>query len=394
MILLEEAQQLILHYARSFGVENSLLTEGKGRVLAEDIFADRSYPPFHRAAMDGYAIRGDDMIVEGVREFQVIQEIHAGDDVQISSVIKGDSVKIMTGAATPECFDTIIRVEDSVAISKELVRFTTDSIKKGQNIAKKGEDINVSELILPKGTFVNGPELGVMAAVGKASFAAKKYPQIAILSTGNEVKSLFETILPYQIRDSNRYALEGFLLNYGCRASLVQLLRDSKEDIKRGLDNAIEMDIVIISGGVSAGDADFVPSLLKSAGYVALFHKVMIKPGKPFWFGVKGKTVVFALPGNPMSCQVGFKLFIEPFLRKSFGLNPYPVFKFQINEHRKKRVKLDEFFPCKIVDNQLIEIKTNGSGDIRTSIGSDGLARHPIDGSDFEKGQLVDFFFW
>jgi len=394
MISLQESQQIIAVHSASFGRELVALNDVYERVLSEDIRADRAYPPFNRAAMDGYAIRWMDFVEKGVRSFRIIDEIYAGDNTIIDSATEGDAVKIMTGAATPECFDAIIRVEDTENERDNRVRFLCETIKKGQNIAQKGEDAQEGSLVLAKGTQLFGPEMGVLATVGKSDVWVEKLPEIALFSTGNEVKSVSEMVLPFQIRDSNRYALEGLLKKYQCQIAINQLLRDEKEGISKAISDASEADIIILTGGVSAGDADYVPTLLKELGYKELFHKVKIKPGKPFWFGTKGKTTVFALPGNPMSCQVGFKLFLEPFLRQCFGIAPYPIYTFPLCEGRSKKVKLDEFFPCQIIENQLIEVKTNGSGDIRAAIGSVGLSRHPLESDSLKKGELVEFFFW
>lgn len=391
---LVEAQRVILSLADGFGEETVPLASVYGRVLAENIYADRAYPPFHRAAMDGYAIRFADFMESGIRTFTVIGEIFAGDDFHLDSINAGESVKIMTGAPTPSGFDAIIRVEDSRGLGNGKVQFSVESIKKSQNIAKMGEDNQLGTLVLPKGTQLLGPEMGALATVGKAEVCVEKLPNIALFSTGNEVKSVSDNILPYQIRDSNRHALDGFLKKYHCQVSILGILKDEKEAIRLGLSQAENVDVIILTGGVSAGDADFVPSVFRELGFEELFHKVKIKPGKPFWLGRKGKTTVFALPGNPMSCQVGFKLFIEPFLRQCFGMVPYPVFPFPLAGGRPKKVGLDEFFPCVWKGNALEEVKINGSGDIRAAVGSLGLAKHPAAAGDLESGSLVEFFFW
>ncbi|MBY0426117.1 MAG: molybdopterin molybdotransferase MoeA, partial [Cytophagales bacterium] len=243
---MSEAKDKVLSFARSFGEEIRALDEVQGRVLAEDILTDRPYPPFNRAAMDGYAIRYEDFMGNSSREFNVLGEIHAGDGISIDWTTAGDCVKIMTGAPTPLCFDTIIRVEDSVSLGQGKVKFECGTIKLGQNISKMGEDISKGEVLLSKGIELVASELGALAVVGKQRVKVKKMPKLALYSTGNEVRSVGEDVLPHQIRDSNMYSLGSHFLRYCGRPIVQKVLPDKPTDIREAILEANQADIIVL----------------------------------------------------------------------------------------------------------------------------------------------------
>ncbi len=173
------------------------------------------------------------------------------------------------------------------------------------------------------------------------------------------------------------------------------LVPDNKALLTQAIQDVLAYDLVIFSGGVSMGEADFVPGLLTANGVEKLFHKVQLKPGKPLWFGrLPQGGVVFGLPGNPMSCQVCYKLFIEPFIRMCYGLNQGLTLQLPLLTDKKKNVKLDHYFPCAIEGNRLKPILINGSGDVTSTLGSHGLALHPLATGDLKEGDLVEFIFW
>jgi molybdopterin molybdotransferase len=395
MLAVKEAQAIICQLAKNFGVETVSIQNAQGRVLAEEVLADRDYPPFNRAAMDGYAIRAEDFLETGLREFQITEEIYAG-ALPSKNITKGTCYKIMTGASTPLNADTIIRIEDAEQNGTK-VFFRIDQVKKGQNIAKKGEDRKEGELVLKKNTRLNAPEIAALAVLGKKEVSVHKLPVISIISTGDEVVPIAQIVLPHQIRNSNQYSIEGFLKNYSIKVADKRLVTDNKEVISKAILDFIDSDILILSGGVSMGDADFVPEVLNAAGVEKIFHKVAMKPGKPLWFGKSRRGVVFALPGNPMSVQVAFKVFIEPFLRKCFGLPDSLILKMPMATERIKKVSFDEFFPC-VIENEghsmLRPVVVNGSGDVTSTLYSHGLALHDQERKELKEGDLVDFFFW
>lgn len=394
MLTVDEARNLILQHARSFDTETILLSEAHNRVLAEDIFADRDYPPFNRSAMDGYALKFTDIVK--YKEFRLVAEMLAGESVK-SLIEEGTCIKIMTGAPVPEGADLVIRVEDS-EINDGMVKFKSLPSKIWQNIAIQAEDARLGELVLKKSTIINASTSGLLASLGRSKVCVYSLPKVAIISTGNEIKSVEDAVLPHQIRDSNSYTIASFFQHYNIDITSRKLVSDRKEEIKHAINSLKNMDILILSGGVSMGDADFVPEVLNECGVKTIFHKVQIKPGKPLWFGSRDKAVVFALPGNPVSCQVAFKVFIEPFLRASFGLPLCQTIKLPLISNRKKKSSFEEYFPCILAPfgptSGLQQIKNNGSGDFTSITRSLGLAVHPEEIEELNEGNVIEFIPW
>ncbi|GAL82928.1 molybdopterin biosynthesis protein MoeA [Sporocytophaga myxococcoides] len=381
--------------ARPFGVETILLSESYDRILAEDIYADRDYPPFNRSAMDGYALRFKD--IEKNKEFRLVGEMLAGGLIKSLKEV-GSCIKIMTGAPVPEGADLVIRVEDS-ELKDGMVKFKSLPYRIWQNIAIKGEDAKSGEMVLHQSTIINASTSGLLASLGRNNVRVYSLPKVSIISTGNEIKAVEDSVLPHQIRDSNSYTIASFFQHYNIDIASRKLVSDRREEIKSAIESLKNMDILILSGGVSMGDADFVPEVLTECGVKAVFHKVQIKPGKPLWFGVRdNKTVVFALPGNPVSCQVSFKVFIEPFLRACFGLPPCQTIKLPLTSIRKKKSTFEEYFPCTLglfgSQTGLHQIKNNGSGDFTSITRSSGLAIHPAEVEELKEGDFVEFIPW
>lgn len=395
MISVSEAQSLIQQLARKPETEYSELSQAYGSVLSEDISTDRDYPPFHRAAMDGYAFAADDFLVKGIRVFRVVEEVYAG-DIHRMEITTGECYKIMTGAATPPGANAIVKVEDSEQ-SGDHVTFKIHQLKKGQNIAKQGEDKKQGALLLKKGTMLAFAEMAALAVVGKTEVPVYRPLKIAIISTGNEVVPTGQTVLSHQIRDSNSWTLESFLQTYHLSVTSKKLVPDNKEILQKAVEEVQHFDLILMSGGVSMGDADYVPEVLARLGIKKVFHKVQVKPGKPIWFGASTTGVVFGLPGNPLSVQVAWKIFIEPYLRACFGLSEIQALKIPLKADRNKRTSLEEYFPCilETSDTSMIsEMPINGSGDISSSLYTHGLAVHEGKQGNLKKGDVVSFYPW
>jgi molybdopterin molybdotransferase len=382
-----EAQHIIKSFAHSFGTEKVLLDDALGRVIAEDVFADRDYPPFNRSAMDGYAIKAEDL-QNGVNVFQIIDNIYAGGTAQ-KILSPGECYKIMTGAAVPLSANAVIRKEDAEQ-QDQSVSFLIDEIKPLQNIARRGEDLKKDDLVLNKSVRGNAAISGLLASVGKQEILVESLPTVAIITTGNEVIQLGKEVTEVQIRNSNYYVLKALLKAWSISPSYHHHVLDDPKEIFSCLEKALQYDIVIVNGGVSAGDADYVPSVLKQLAVEQLFHKVAIRPGKPFWCGHKEKTMVFALPGNPLSCLVTFTLFIRHYFESCFGLSS-SLLSLPIEKERKQRVKLDEFFPVQIKGepSQFHPVSFNGSGDIRLAFDANAFAIHLSGKTELKKGEII-----
>lgn len=391
MISVKEAQQLVLDCANLLPAETVNVDVAYGRTLAENILADRDYPPFNRAAMDGYALRSEEALE--VTEWEIVGELFAGYEWD-KPVGKGQCLKIMTGAATPAELDCIVQVELAV-FSNGKVSFPNVSIKPWQNIAQKGEDCTEGDLILAEGTFLAPTEIATLAVLGKKEVKVLRNPKVAILSTGDELVTVGEPVSPFQIRDSNTYSLAAFFQALHIPLAHRAIVRDTPEELENALQKVLGFDIVILSGGVSMGDADYVPSTLMKLGVEKVFHKVQLRPGKPIWFGQSPSGgVVFGLPGNPLSCQVCFKLFIEPYVRKCLGREPHVNASYPISFAKKKKVKLDQYFPVMLKGGKLHPIRFNGSGDITSTLNSTGIALHPIEAEDLPENSELEYIPW
>ena len=398
MLGFQEAKDIILSQAYSFGTENVLIDKSLGRILAEDIFSDRDYPSFNRASMDGYALRFDDF-ENGIKEFTCVKTILAGQTC-IYEIKSGECYKIMTGASVPVSADIVIRVEDSRFVGSSvnrLVAFDFSSpLKKFQNISRRGEDTPANSLVIQKGTRITPQVIGALASFGRGKILVEKLPRVTIISTGDEIVGVNDTVSPVQIRNSNQHVLQAMLQTHQMQKVKLLRVKDNKKSLRTALEKAVNnSDLLLISGGVSAGDADFVPQILSELGVEKIFHKTKIRPGKPMWFGKKPNgCTVFALPGNPLSCQTTFKLFVEPFLAKCFGTTPTGIYQFPMAESRSKKTDLDEFFPITLQGSptQVSIKKFNGSGDITAGLFAEGMAWQPADKMILDKGDVVTVF--
>lgn len=392
MITFPEASRLILSQARSFGTEKISLEEADGRILAEDIRADRNYPPFNRAMMDGYAFMLTDW-ENGIRNFNITETIFAG-QASKSSLNPGSCYKIMTGAAVPEPANVIIRREDSTENSGRVL-FEDTLIKAFQNIARKGEDAKTDDMVIPSPLRCEPAVISLLASVGKHRLLVKKFPEVAIITTGNEIVPPGEQVSEFQIRNGNQFLLRSLLKKWNISPAMCEHAADDIFRLTRALEKAIRNDVVIINGGVSAGDADYVPAVLENLGVKNLFHKTRIRPGKPMWCGkTKKGGLVFALPGNPLSCLTTFTVFIEPYLLRSFGFNAEPVYNMPLLQARSKKNTLTEFFPVSIdkATGGLKPLSFNSSGDITAALHAYGLGVHPPQTEQLDAGTIISVY--
>jgi len=395
MISFQEAQEIVLAQARSFGTEEVVLDGAFGRVLAEPIRADRDYPPFPRATMDGYALRYAD-IERGICRFRIAEVLYAGSQ-PVGRIGSGECYKIMTGAAVPEDADLVIRRED-VEEGKERMEVGVREPEPWRpylNIARQGEDLRAGDLVIDKPCRCDPAIMGLLATLGRATVNVARMPRVALLTTGNEIVEPGQAVSPVQIRNSNRWMLEAALRKARTWLSKYGHEIDDPERLTHRLQQFLSSDILIVTGGVSAGDADHVPRVLEELGVRRLFHKIAMRPGKPTWCGVSPEgAMVFALPGNPFSCLVNFALLIAPYIHVCQGLEqPLPM-ALPLREARKKRTPLDEFFPVQVegAPAMLTQLPLNGSGDIRLGMQANALALHPAVSGDLGTGAEVTFY--
>ena len=387
----EEAIAIISATALPFEKESIRLEQASGRVLAENIYADRDYPPFNRAAMDGYAIMESDW-QKGIRQYNITATIFTGQPAFIP-LVSGSCYKIMTGAATPECANIIIRREDAEELEDSVV-LQAETIRPYQNIAPQGEDCKSGALLLTAPLKCTPQLISLLATVGKVTLQVYKLPEVAVITTGDEVVDPASSPGPFQIRNTNQYLLRSLLGQWGIQPVLCLHVSDNIEKLTEALTQALTSGLVIINGAVSAGDADHVPAVLHKLGVKTLFHKVAIRPGKPLLLGTAPSgALVFALPGNPLSCLTTFTIFVEQYLYRCFGFGSRPVQIRPLLQDRVKKHALTEFFPVSANETgALSPLPFNGSGDVTACINANGLAMQEAGSSQLKKNELITFY--
>ncbi|SHE51035.1 molybdopterin molybdotransferase MoeA [Pedobacter caeni] len=387
----DEAIAILSGISVPFEKETIHLDEADNRILAENICADRDYPPFNRAAMDGFAFMQADWD-KGLRKYQITETIFTGQPAKYP-LNSGYCYKIMTGAATPEMANIIIRKEDGEE-SEGRVTLHSEALKPYQNIARKGEDCKAGTLLLSAPSKCTPQVIALLATVGKTTLQVYRLPKVALITTGDEVIDPAASLNPFQIRNSNQYLLRSLLHQWKIKPILCEHVKDHKKQLTNILKEALEADLVVINGAVSAGDADHVPAVLQELGVRTLFHKVNIRPGKPVLIG-KGQsgTIVFALPGNPLSCLSTFTIFVEHYLYRCFGYQTRPSQMRPFLEVRTKKHGLTEFFPVRTSNSGGLNlIPFNGSGDVTAGVHAQGLAMQPAALMQLNKEALITYY--
>ena len=392
MISFSEAYQIVLEQTKEYGSEIVPLKKAIGRVLTEDILADRDFPPFNRSTKDGIAVNYD-AVEHGRRSFEIKGTLPAGKPT-IPFVDAEGCIEIMTGAMVPYETDTIIMYED-VQIAHDIATITKVP-NRGQNIHLRGSDEKKGAVLIKKNTRITSAEIGVLATVGKHKVSVKKMPRVAVISTGNELVDIDQQPLMHQIRKSNSYSLYASLIEMGITPMLLHI-SDDKDLLRQKLGYVIEeMDVLILSGGVSKGKFDFVPQIFKELGVEKLFHKVAQRPGKPFWFGTKesSQTLIFSFPGNPVSTFMNFYIYFKPWLNRSLGI-PITEFEVCLKDAFEITNDLTNFLGVQLErkggKNEVSLIGANGSGDLLSLSKMDGFIRISPTKRSYSKGEVVYF---
>jgi len=393
MISFADAYNLVLDHSQNYGTEIVSIKKAIGRVLADDIFADRDFPPFDRATKDGIAINYN-AIENGRMAFDIKATVAAGQRTY-KFLEEDHCVEIMTGAVVPFEADTVVMYED-ITIEHGIANLNKKT-QRGQNIHDKGSDKKKGELVIDKGTKITAAEIGVLASVGKSTVEVKKLPGIAVISTGNELVEIEDHPLPHQIRKSNSYTLFAALDEERIEPLLLHL-SDDKDMIRQKLSYVIqEMDVLLLSGGVSKGKFDFIPKILEELGVEKVFHGVLQRPGKPFLFGINKdtNTVIFSFPGNPISTFANYHIYFKHWLQKSLGL-PITNVEVFLEEGIAIQGSMTRFLGVKIRwDNGMPKarlVKDNGSGDLTSLSRSDGFIKLTPRELPYAREEKVTFF--
>ncbi len=315
MISVEEAQERVLAEVTLLGSEKVVFTDALGRVLREDIIAPADVPQADNTAMDGYAVRADDIATPPVR-LKVIEDLPAG-TVATKRVEPGTAIRIMTGALIPEGADTVAHVEITDAGSDFVT--VKQSLKRGTNLRRRGEDMHVGDVVLHDGTPIGAAEVGVLAGVQRSVVRVSRRPTMAIISTGDEIVEVDQPREFGKVVNSNSYSIAALAREVGAEPRMMGIVADTLQATIGAIESALESDFIISSGGVSVGAYDFVKDALDALGAETKFWQIAMKPGKPVVLSRLRGRLYFGLPGNPVSCMVSFLLFIAPALRKAMG---------------------------------------------------------------------------
>jgi len=389
MITVEEAEKIILAESRDYATESIYFEDALGRVLAENISADRHLPPYNRVTMDGIAINYS-AIENGIKCFKIIATQAAG-DVPFEINHPSECIEIMTGAALPSTTDTVIRYED-LKIEDGVATLIADNIIKGQSIHFKGADVKQNEIAITANQFITPAFINTIGSVGKTNLLVKKLPRTVIISSGDELVNVNETPNAFQIRKSNNYTIKAVLQQYKLNADMIHIPDDAvitKQQIEKSLQ---KYDIIILCGGVSEGKFDYIPKALDECGVKKIFHKVQQRPGKPFWFGKhENGVLVFAFPGNPVSTFMCMHRYLLPWLEKSLGINKQSLYAV-LSEDFTFNPQLQYFLQVKLHVNEkgclmAKPIAGNGSGDFANLIDTDSFMELPLRQNEFKKGE-------
>ncbi len=374
------------------------LEKAFGFVLRQDIRADRPLPPFNRSAMDGYAMRHAE-VAAGRRTFMCVGMLEAG-AAWTKPVPPGHCLKIMTGAPVPAGLDMVEQVEKTRHNGGK-VELLASSPVRWLNIHRMGADARKGARLLPKGVALTPGRVAVAASVGAASVQVTRPIKVTLVATGKELVRTVQRPALFQIRDSNSRFLLARLAGFPFVAcAFAGVIKDDPAALKRTLAAALaKSDVVVISGGVSMGERDHTPDVLKTCGVKNRLYKSAIRPGKPIWFGAKGKTAVFGLPGNPVSVAATFQEFVLPALRKMAGfVQPLPpVLHLPLAAPARKKHQLREFRVGNYADGgrAVAPVATyQGSGDFVSAAGSDGLIVIPEEARELPAGTVVEFHPW
>lgn len=392
MISVSEATQAILVHLHSPQIVSLPIEKAIGSVLAEPIQADRDFPPFDRVTMDGIAIAYEEYN-KGKRAFLIERTLAAGEP-SITLHNRSNAIEVMTGAMLPVGSDTVVRYEDLIINDKQIATFRDVEINKGQSIHRQGQDARKNDTLLQPGLKLSAAEIALLASVGKSEVKVYGVPKAAVIGSGDELVGVNESPLPHQIRRSNTYALQAAMHNMGWKANQYHLA-DNKAELKTSLEKLLaDHDVLILSGGVSKGKFDFIPSVLDELGVKKIFHEVSQRPGKPFWFGVKGSKQIFALPGNPVSTFMCFYRYIRPWFYRSLGLETTTGYAVLAKDFSFAR-KLTYFLQVEVKNEagRLLAYpdQGGGSGDFANLKKVDGFLELPAERADFKAGEVFPF---
>jgi molybdopterin molybdotransferase len=386
MISYEKAFEIIMNSAFTLDKESVGLAQCLHMILAEDIKSDIDMPPFNKSAMDGYACRREDIH----ESLNVIEIIQAGYRPQ-KTVGKNECAKIMTGSIVPQGADFVANVENTAITSDNKIRITDNNIP--VNICYQGEDIKRGEFVLRRGALILPQHIAVLVNAGISAVPVYKKTRVSIITTGSELREPGVPLPDGCIRNSNSYQLIGQLQRMFIEPDYLGIAADTENSLDLLIKKALSgSDVVLLSGGVSMGDYDLVPAVLAANHVNILFNMVAMQPGKPLTFGTRGKTAIFAFPGNPVSTFFPFEIMAKPFIYKLMG-HDYITRTFPLItgvDFTRKRAERKTFIPVKIENGKVFPVEFHGSAHINSLCDAEGIISFPLGVLEIKKGQTVE----
>lgn len=397
MIAVREALELVLAQAQPGWSERVDLELALGRVLASPVVSDVESPPHDKSIVDGFALRAADL-VSGVAELSIVEAIMAGMTPK-RAIGPGEAARIMTGAPIPAGADCVVMIERTLPVNAGRVRIEDTALRAGQNIVRRAAVMRAGDEVIAQGTTLRAIEIGLLAEIGQQQVKVAWQPTVAILSTGNELVPYNQVPGIGQIRNSNGPMLAAAVERAGGRYLDLGISRDDRAHLRTAIQEGLDVDILLVSGGVSMGDLDLTPGLFRELGVEEVFHKVRLKPGKPLWFGVRHgerPTLVFGLPGNPVSSLVCFELFARPAMRRFLGeAQCEPTRQVaRLSKPFRQRGERDTYAPAFAAwDAQglaVTPLPSQGSGDLRALVAANALAIFPQGDCEYAAGECVE----
>ena len=393
MLPVEEAQERVLAEVAELGTEEVPLLETHGRVLREDVLAPFDTPAADNTAMDGYAVRADD-VADAPVELRVIEDLPAG-KVATRRVEPGTAIRIMTGALMPEGADCVANVEITDA-GAEIVK-VLEPVKRGANVRSRAEDMAAGDVVLTAGIPIRAGEIGVLAGVQKSVVRVARMPTVAILSTGDEIVEIDRPRVPGKVVNSNAYSLSSLVREAGGIPRMLGIVADTRDATVAAIESALDCDFIVSSGGVSVGAYDFVKEALDLLGAETKFWQVAMKPGKPVVLSKLRGRVYFGLPGNPVSCMVSFLLFVAPSLRKAMAQTRNilpPVVKTRLAAAMRSKGDRRTYHRVRVVAESGLLVahprQAQGSGVSTSMVEANGLAILEAGVTSVDAGTLID----